>query len=153
MSRFFQFLWLAALAVPGMMGGSACAAEEGAEHGLEQAAPHLFSIPLPGGIELPVSNSMLMLFLAVLLIGVVVWFATRAMRILPSRFQNAVEYFFETLYNFVESLLGPRLTRKYFWYFGTIFTIILVSNYMGLLPGVGTITYNGVRCSAGRMRT
>ena len=40
------------------------------------------------------------------------------------------------LYNFVESLLGPRRTRKYFWYFGTIFTIILVSNYMGLLPGV-----------------
>ncbi len=144
MSRFFQFLWLAAVAVPGMMGGSACAAEESAEHGLEQAAPHLFSIPLPGGIELPVSNSMLMLFLAVLLIGVVVWSATRAMRILPSRFQNAVEYFFETLYNFVESLLGPRLTRKYFWYFGTIFTIILVSNYMGLLPGVGTITYDGV---------
>lgn len=51
---------------------------------------------------------------------------------------------FETLYNFVQSLLGPRLTRKYFWYFGTIFTIILVSNYMGLLPGVGTITYHGV---------
>ena len=144
MSRFFQFLWLAALTVSGVMGGSACAAEEGAEHGLEQAAPHLFSIPLPGGIELPVSNSMLMLFLAVLLIGVVVWSATRSMRILPSRLQNAVEYFFETLYNFVQSLLGPRLTRKYFWYFGTIFTIILVSNYMGLLPGVGTITYHGV---------
>ncbi len=119
MSRFFQFLWLAALTVSGVMGGSACAAEEGAEHGLEQAAPHLFSIPLPGGIELPVSNSMLMLFLAVLLIGVVVWSATRSMRILPSRLQNAVEYFFETLYNFVQSLLGPRLTRKYFWYFGT----------------------------------
>ena len=77
---------------------------------------------------------MLMLFLAVLLIGVVVWSATRAMRILPSRFQNAVEYF-ETLYNFVESLLGPRLTRKYFWYFGTIFTIILVSNCMGFSWG------------------
>ena len=136
MSRFFQFLWLAALTMFGVMGGSACAAEAGAEHGLEQAAPHLFSIPLPGGIELPVSNSMLMLFLAVLLIGVVVWSATRSMRILPSHLQNAVEYFFETLYNFVKSLLGPRLTRKYFWYFGTIFTIILVSNYMGLLPGV-----------------
>ncbi len=58
------------------------------------------------------------------------------MRILPSRFQNAVEHFFETLYNFVESLLGPRLTRKYFWYSGTIFTIILVSNYMGTSPRV-----------------
>ena len=106
MSRFFQFLWLAALAVPGMMGGSACAAEEGAEHGLEQAAPHLFSIPLPGGIELPVSNSMLMLFLAVLLIGVVVWFATRAMRILPSRFQNAVEYFLSLIHISEPTRLG-----------------------------------------------
>lgn len=143
MSRFFQFLWVAALSVPGLLGGSASAAEEGS-HGLDQAAPQLFSIPLPGGIELPVSNSMLMLFLAVLLIGVVVWTATHTMRILPSKLQNAVEYFFETLYRFVESLLGQRLTRKYFWYFGTIFTIILVSNYMGLLPGVGIITYNGV---------
>lgn len=129
--------------VPGILGGSA-AAEEGARHGLDQAAPQLFSIPLPGGIELPVSNSMLMLFLAVLVISLVVWLATRALKIVPTRLQNMVEYFFETLYNFVESLLGPRLTRKYFWYFGTIFTIILVSNYMGLLPGVGSITYNGV---------
>lgn len=132
MSRFFQFLWLAVAMVSGMLGGTAQAAEESGGHGLDQAAPHLFSLPLPGGIELPVSNSMLMLFLAILLISVVVWLATRAMKILPSRFQNMVEYFFETLYNFVESLLGPRLTRKYFWYFGTIFTIILVSNYMGL---------------------
>ena len=144
MSRFFQFLWLAAAMVSGMLGGTAQAAEESGGHGLDQAAPQLFSLPLPGGIELPVSNSMLMLFLAVLFISLVVWLATRAMKILPSRFQNMVEYFFETLYNFVESLLGPRLTRKYFWYFGTIFTIILVSNYMGLLPGVGTITYHGV---------
>lgn len=144
MSRFFQFLWLAAAMVSGMLGGTAQAAEESGGHGLDQAAPQLFSLPLPGGIELPVSNSMLMLFLAVLFISLVVWLATRTMKILPSRFQNMVEYFFETLYNFVESLLGPRLTRKYFWYFGTIFTIILVSNYMGLLPGVGTITYHGV---------
>lgn len=60
---------------------------------------------------------------------------------------------FETLYNFVQSLLGPRLTRKYFWYFGTIFTIILVSNYMGLLPGWEPSPIMGCRCSAARMRT
>lgn len=143
MSKFFQFLWLMAV-MCGMAAGTASAAEEGGAHGLEQAAPHLFSIPLPGGMELPFSNSMLMMLLAVALIGVVVWAATKSMRILPSRLQNVVEYFFETLYNFVETLLGPRLTRKYFWYFGTVFTIILVSNYMGLLPGVGSITYNGV---------
>lgn len=143
MSRFFQFLWRVVV-LAGMGGGSALASEAGGEHGLPTMAPHLFSIPLPGGIELPFSNSMLMLVLAIASIGVVVWLATRAMRLMPSRFQNLVEFFFETLYNFVESLLGPRLTRKYFWYFGTVFTIILVSNYMGLVPGVGTITYDGV---------
>lgn len=104
-------------------------------------ASNLFSIPLPGGIEIPFSNSMVMLFLGVLVVSLLVRLATWKMSLIPGRFQNAVEVFFETLYNFVANLLGPRLTRKYFWYFGTVFTIILCCNYMGLIPGVGIITY------------
>ncbi len=149
MRRFYQYVWMAVAAMTALLGGSAFAAEGGAEHaehaahGLPKIAPHLFTLSLPGGIELPFSNSMVMLVLAILLIGLIVWLATRAMRMLPGKLQNGVEYFFETLYKFVENLIGPDLTRKHFWYFGTVFTLILVSNYMGLLPGVGIITYDG----------
>ncbi len=125
-----------------MIGGSsAFASAGGEEHGMSKIADVLFSIPLPGGYSLPFSNSMVMMVLGVALISLVVWLSTRRMSIVPGKLQNAVEYFFETLYNFVQSVLGPYLTKKYFWYFGTIFTIILITNYMGLLPGVGIITY------------
>lgn len=122
------------------LGGMACASEEGG-HGMTLEAPHLFSIPLPGGIEIPFSNSMVMLVAAVVVVSLLVRVATLKMRLIPNRIQNLAEAFFEALYGFVSNLLGPRLTKKYFWYFGSIFTIILCSNYMGLLPGVGIITY------------
>lgn len=86
---------------------------------------------------------MVMLTLAVLLLVLVIRLATRKMQRIPSGLQNFVEWIFETLYNFVEGMTGRYLAKKYFWYFATVFLLILVSNYMGLLPGVGEITYNG----------
>ena len=80
--------------VSGMLGGTAQAAEESGGHGLDQAAPQLFSLPLPGGIELPVSNSMLMLFLAVLFISLVVWLAASGIKILHFRLQDIGVNFF-----------------------------------------------------------
>lgn len=136
--RFAQVLigvWMA-------VGGMAQAAEA-AHEGLDQAAPVLFRIPLPGGAELPFTNSALMLVLAIAVLAVVVRLATRKMKLIPSGLQNFVEWAVETLYNFVEGLIGPRLTKKYFWYFGTVFLLILVSNYLGLIPGVGSITWHG----------
>jgi F-type H+-transporting ATPase subunit a len=110
------------------------------EHAMPLKAPHLFSIPLPGGYELPFSNSTVMLFIAVCVIAIIVRLGTRKMELIPHGLQNVIEVVYEKLYAFVESILGPRLTKKYFWYFGSIFILILCSNYMGLLPGVGIIT-------------
>jgi F-type H+-transporting ATPase subunit a len=45
----------------------------------------------------------------------------------------------ESVYGYVEGLLGPRLTRRTFWFMGTVFIFILLSNWIGLIPGVGTI--------------
>ncbi len=81
-----------------------------------------------------------MLFLAVCVISLVVWLGTRKMELVPHGIQNAIEAIYEGLYNFVQGILGPYLTQKYFWYFGTVFILILCSNYMGLIPGVGIIT-------------
>lgn len=123
------------------MGSVAQASEEK----LTTDAPVLWDIPIPfwPGHSLPVTNSMLMLLLAVIIITVVLRLATRKMERIPHGLQNLVEWVFETLYNFVEGLTGKYIARKYFWYFATVFILIFVSNIIGLIPGVGEITYQG----------
>ncbi len=140
MKTLIQKLALAAMA----LGGVASAAEH-AEEGLPASAPVLWEIPIPfwEGHTLPVSNSLLMFAVAVVVITVLLRLATRRMERIPRGIQNFVEWVFETLYNFVEGLTGRYLAKKYFWYFASVFLLILVSNYIGLLPGVGEITYDG----------
>ena len=53
--------------------------------------------------------------------------------------QNFWEWLVESLYNFLESMIGRDLVKKTFWFFATIFIFILFLNWFGLIPGVGTI--------------
>jgi F-type H+-transporting ATPase subunit a len=39
----------------------------------------------------------------------------------------------------LESIIGAHLVKRTFWFFGTIFLFILAANWIGLVPGVGTI--------------
>ncbi len=121
------------------------AAAEQVHEGLSSSAPVLWEVPIPfwEGHSLPISNSLVMLAAAVLLITLILRVATWKMERIPHGLQNAVEWVFEMLYNFVEGLTGKHLAKRYFWYFATVFLLILASNYMGLLPGVGEITYKG----------
>ena len=138
MKSFVQKLTAAVL----MLGGVACASEGG--HGiLDKKAPILWDIPVWPGVTIPISNSFVMFAIAVLFITLLLRLASRNMKRIPGKLQNFVEWIFEVLYNFVEGLTGKKLAKKYFWYFATVFLFILVSNYMGLLPGVGSITYDG----------
>lgn len=90
------------------------------------------------------TNSTIMVWLAVGLIVLFCQAATRKMSLIPSGFQNFAEWVFESLYDFLSGLMGAHLTRRVFWFFGTIFFFILVNNYMGLIPGVGTVGWNTV---------
>lgn len=63
--------------------------------------------------------------------------STRKMQKIPSGIQNVVEFLVEGLYSFFEEMLGPERIRKYFPLLMTFFLFILMSNYIGLLPGVG----------------
>ena len=40
---------------------------------------------------------------------------------------------------FWKDFIGPHLTKRTFWFFATIFIFILSANWIGLIPGVGTI--------------
>jgi F-type H+-transporting ATPase subunit a len=65
--------------------------------------------------------------------------ATRNLAQVPSGAQNLLEWMVEGVYNLLESVIGAHLVKKTFWFFATIFLFILVSNWIGLIPGVGTI--------------
>jgi F-type H+-transporting ATPase subunit a len=47
----------------------------------------------------------------------------------------------EGLYNFLEGIIGRDLVHRTFWFFATIFIFILSANWIGLVPGIGTIGY------------
>lgn len=120
--------------------GTSWAAEDGA-HMLSPDAPILFSIPLPGGYELPFSNSMVTLFIVICLLAFVVRICTLKMSLIPSRLQNFLEAVYEGLFGFFSKIMGEKMAQKTFWYISTSFILILVSNWLGLIPGVGIITY------------
>src|SRR6266481_3391307 len=86
-----------------------------------------------------ITNSMLVTWIVAAGIIVFAQLATRKIQVIPSGAQNFWEWLVESLYNFLESIIGHELVRKTFWFFATIFIFILFVNWFGLIPGVGTI--------------
>lgn len=79
---------------------------------------------------------------ALLVLTLVLWFsrkATKNMTMVPHKAQNLFEFIIEFLYNQVEGIVGAKQAKLAFPLLGTLFIYILVSNWFGLLPGVGTI--------------
>jgi len=104
------------------------------EHGLPQMAVeigHLFGFPI--------TNSMMVSWIVALGLIVFAQFATRDMKGVPQGAQNFLEWLVESLYGFLEGIIGPHLVGRTFWFFATIFIFILSANWLGLIPGVGTI--------------
>jgi F-type H+-transporting ATPase subunit a len=114
--------------------GAAVAAAAGEEHSLSQQA---VEIARPFG--LPVTNSMLVTWIVAVLLIAVAQGATRHMKPVPAGLQNFVEWLIEGLYGFLEGIIGPHLVRRTFWFFATIFIFIIAANWVGLIPGVGSI--------------
>ena len=114
-----------------------------AEHGLPQAA---VEIARPFGF--PITNSMVVTWLVALSLIAFAQFATRNMKDVPGRAQNVFEWLVEGLYRLLENIIGPSLVKRTFWFFATIFIFILACNWVGLIPGVGTVGW-GVKDANG----
>jgi F-type H+-transporting ATPase subunit a len=85
------------------------------------------------------TNSFLMML--VVMAGLIVGGALIARRatLIPNHRQSVFEMIAEFLLNIVEATAGKRVGRRIFPLIGALFIFIIVSNYSGLLPGVGTI--------------
>jgi F-type H+-transporting ATPase subunit a len=104
------------------------------EHGLS-AKPVEIARPF----NFPITNSMIVSWMVALGLIVFAQFATRDMKQVPGGAQNLLEWLIEGLYKFMVGIIGPHLTQRTFWYFATIFIFILSANWVGLIPGVGSI--------------
>jgi F-type H+-transporting ATPase subunit a len=124
---------MAAASEPGQAEAHQPAAHE-EHHGLPQKAivvGHVFG--------LPITNSMVVTWIVAAALIIFARTATRKMQDVPSGAQNFWEWLVESLYEFLEGIIGHDLAKKTFWFFATIFIFILFTNWFGLIPGVGTV--------------
>ncbi|MFN2483931.1 MAG: F0F1 ATP synthase subunit A [Candidatus Limnocylindria bacterium] len=87
---------------------------------------------------LTVTNSMLGAVIAALVLLTLFAYVLQRWRPVPGRLQSLVELGFEFIVNVVRGQGGSRW-RSYVPHIATIFLFILVANWLGLVPGVGTI--------------
>lgn len=83
---------------------------------------------------LNVSNTLISAWAAMVILAVVTFLGTRAMKLIPQGAQNFLESAVEFLVGQMEDIAGERNTRIFFPVIATFFLFILLSNWMGLLP-------------------
>lgn len=113
------------------------------EHGLSPKAEEVITI-----FGFPITNSMVVSWLVALGLIIFAQCATHNMKQVPEGAQNFLEWLVEGLYKFLEGVIGEHLTKRTFWFFATVFIFILATNWMGLIPGIGSVGW-GHRSSHG----
>jgi F-type H+-transporting ATPase subunit a len=104
------------------------------EHSLPQSAVEVTRV-----FGFPITNSLIVTWLVA--VGLIVFshLATRNMKMVPTGAQNFLEWLVEGLRDFLEGIIGRHLVERTFWFFASIFIFILATNWVGLIPGVGTL--------------
>jgi F-type H+-transporting ATPase subunit a len=143
-------LWLAVAPATLLAATSDSASARGADATAAQAEHEHHALP-PNAVELtkvgplPISNSMVVTWVVALGLILFARVATRNLRAVPAGAQNFWEWLVESLYAFLEGIIGHELVKKTFWFFATIFIFILFANWFGLIPGVGTVGWGHAR--------
>jgi F-type H+-transporting ATPase subunit a len=123
---------------------STCAQQVVAHAAAATAEPEAPGLPhkaveIARPLGFPVTNSMVVSWVVALALIVFARVATRDMKRVPGGAQNLLEWLVGGLYGFLERIIGPRLVKRTFWFLATVFIFILSANWVGLIPGVGTI--------------
>jgi F-type H+-transporting ATPase subunit a len=128
MSRVTKFAFLLASLATGV---PAFAAEG---NGLETSAHALFKIG-----PIPVTNSIITSWFVALVLIVAIRLAIRRPKLVPTRSQAVVENLVQWMVDLTEPIVGPKVAKPAFPLLIALFTFILIQNWSGLFPGVGTV--------------
>ena len=115
-------------------GSHSAAGPEVKEHGLTQEAVDIARV-----FGLPITNSMFVTWLTAIGLIAFAQIATCRMKLVPDGAQNFCEWLVETLYDFLQGIIGRQLVQRTFWFFASIFIFILAANWVGLIPGSDTV--------------
>ena len=109
-------------------------ASEEAAHGISAVAEPLFHVG-----PLPVTNSMVTSWIVAALLVVAIRLAVGQPTLVPSRGQAFVEHLVEGIMDLIKPIIGAKAYRAAFPVLISLFIFILIQNWSGLIPGVGTI--------------
>ncbi|MCL0030705.1 F0F1 ATP synthase subunit A [Dehalococcoidia bacterium] len=86
-------------------------------------------------------NSTIMFWVSGILLTIFAWISTRKMGDVPGRMQNLLEIIIEFFSNLADSVAGggKKSGRIFLPVVTIIFLIVLFTNWVGILPGVGSI--------------
>jgi F-type H+-transporting ATPase subunit a len=120
--------------------GSAFAAEHAEHEGVSPSAARLIDL----GHGWAITNSMVTGWVvSALLVLLIMWLVGRP-SIVPTRGQAVMESLIEALRDIFEPIVGKRAFPAAFPILVTFFLFILFHNWMGLIPGVGTVGWGTV---------
>ncbi len=108
---------------------------------LHWPAPRVELAPEPlfyiGGFG--VTNTILTAYVTTALLALLFWLGTRKVSVIPGRLQAGAEIAVETFLGLCTNAAGEQNGRRFFSLVTTIFLFVLVANWLGLLPGFGTV--------------
>lgn len=91
----------------------------------------------------PITNSLALGGIVSVVLVITAWVIRYQVALVPAGFYNATEAVMEGLFNLVESVIGDlEHAKQYFPLIASLFVFIIVNNWAGLVPGVGSITVN-----------
>ena len=89
----------------------------------------------------PLLNSTVMFWFGGAILLFIAWRAGRNVKDVPSGWQNLMEMIYDFFSNTVDGVAGgtPRAGRRFLALVSTIFLVVMIINWVGILPGVGSV--------------
>ena len=90
----------------------------------------------------PLTNTLLTSWLVVIVLIVGAYFIGRNVKAMPAGAQNVAEFVIESFFGFMTTIAGDRKkAEKFFPIVAIIFIFVLLANWAGIIPGVGSIGF------------
>ena len=126
--------WTNKLTVTLALLASASSAFAAEAHGVASSAEALFHVA-----GLPISNSIVTSWVVAVALIIVIRIAVGRPQLVPSRGQAVVESLIQGVLDLITPIVGSKVAKHTFPLLVGLFIFILIQNWSGLFPGVGTV--------------